>query len=516
MPRILLATGDDILDDILRNVLGGQWEFSDTVIDLRQHIIRKLQEEAVVPDILIVHDKLFSEYETKQEKDQEWLHIFGTIRKRYPHIRIVFMGVRDTDDLFLLRLINLGIYDIFINKEIKEEELISQLSTPASYANISRIKERLERLHFSTLYGDIDTHDDEPEEDQKQEISSAKREKDDEEDNEEKEAEDHEHKRILQELFKWASGQMKVSKPSEPNEPPANLEPPPPKVIEKIIEVNLPTLVEPKLVAIGSLYPECGSTWVACHLAQMLAEYRIPVGVLEFPSNRPYLYDRLNGQETAPKNWECWYSQIKTNKKVKKGTEWRDGDIYWIPLAHHHHPVDHIDQYDLYALLASSRQIPIVLVDLSSRWDAESVQQLLNLCDEIWVVTKPNPVKWKLYYPVFEAIFQFYNDKTFLVGNCWTPYVKQKDMINHFNETLYVYIKPENERKQCPVLTRISHYDPDLMIQAEIEGTFDLKDRDIRQSLQEEFDPLLKRLVPESYLRQQGKKESFFKRLIAR
>jgi hypothetical protein len=54
------------------------------------------------------------------------------------------------------------------------------------------------------------------------------------------------------------------------------------------------------------------------------------------------------------------------------------------------------------------------------------------------------------------------------------------------------------------------------MIQAEIEGTFDLKDRDIRQSLQEEFDPLLKRLVPESYLRQQGKKESFFKRLIAR
>ena len=507
MTRILLATGDDMLDDILKKVLN-KWSFSDTVIDLRQHLIRKLKEEEVIPDIIIVHDKLISEYETKLEKDREWLYIFEYIRKHYPQIRIVFMGVRDSSDPFLLKLINLGIYDLFLSHEIRADSLVQQLSSPPSYANVAIIKERLDRSYqanpYEELYGEANST--EIEGDQSIKLEEEQDSTDEESDEEKK------NKRLLQELFKWASGQKQQLRPQL--EEPLTDEPPQPKVIEKIIEVNLPTLVEPKLVAIGSLYPECGSTWIACHLAQMLASYHIPVGVLEFPTNRPYLYERLNGDQLAPSNWECWYTQIKHHKKIRKGTEWKDGDIYWIPLAKNHHPVDDIDLYDLYALLASSRQIPIVLVDLSSHWEVESVRQLLNVSDEIWMVTKPNPTKWNSYYASFETVFQIYSDKAFVIGNCWTPYMTQKEVLNQFRQSLVV--KTDFQEFQADILATISHYDPDLLLQAEMEGSFDLKNRSVHQALEEEFEPLLKRLVPEDYLRQQNNKGGLFKRLLAR
>lgn len=134
----MLATGQPKLDEMLAGVLRAYWFVSDIKVDLREHLIRKVEME--MPDILVVHENLISNRETKQEKEQEWLEIFEHIRSRYPQIRLVFITSRSESDPFLMNLINLGIYDLFVGSSLKNDILVAQLQTEPSYSNIARIK----------------------------------------------------------------------------------------------------------------------------------------------------------------------------------------------------------------------------------------------------------------------------------------------------------------------------------------------------------------------------------------
>jgi hypothetical protein len=141
--RILLATGSDQLDQILSTSVlhdTNKWEIAKSVIDIRKHIVEKTLTEN--PDILIVHDMLMSEFESKIDKDNEWVSIFQQVRIEAPQVRIVFIGLRNDKDPFLLNIINLGVFDLFITEKFAADIFLAQLEKPANLGNVMHIKNK--------------------------------------------------------------------------------------------------------------------------------------------------------------------------------------------------------------------------------------------------------------------------------------------------------------------------------------------------------------------------------------
>ncbi|CCF16506.1 hypothetical protein BLGI_4475 [Brevibacillus laterosporus GI-9] len=141
MQKVTLATGSLSFDELLAEKFRNHFLVSKAPIDLRKHIRKKIDIQQ--PDILILHDKLISDYTDYKAKDDEWISIIEDLRINNPKLRVVFFCVRKINDPFLIRMINLGVYDIFIESRVNTEALIRQLSDPASYANVNYIKNNL-------------------------------------------------------------------------------------------------------------------------------------------------------------------------------------------------------------------------------------------------------------------------------------------------------------------------------------------------------------------------------------
>lgn len=139
---VLLATGNKDFDELLIPYLKDHWEIDPKPVDLRRFLPIRVKESQ--PDIVILHDKLPSELPEDDVRalDDEWISMIENIKVSSPETRIVFMGMRYAKDPFLLRLINFGVYDIFIGNQFRVTQFIEQLNKPASLANVAHIKNK--------------------------------------------------------------------------------------------------------------------------------------------------------------------------------------------------------------------------------------------------------------------------------------------------------------------------------------------------------------------------------------
>lgn len=308
----------------------------------REMIIPKVHETNA--DLLIIDDNLPSEFDSAKEKDKEWLDIIEELRLRLPVLRIAFIGNRKLGDAFLGKLIESGVLDLFLGTALEPNEFREVLQKPPEYARVAKYRAAAYGKDFGWVPKGVP----------------------------EKEKEIQQLERLVY-----------VEKPVE---------------VEKIVEIPVPQVIhiQPKLVVFGSISSGAGATFLATNFAAYLDSLHVPVAVLEGCLRKPTLYHLLWGEKNAPKGWVSWFEQLQYHNSIEKGTEWRggrNGNIFWVPVG------DRVDaglwEYMLsLKLLTYVRQVPIVLVDLSTEWDTELARNVLAVADEVWVVADFDPLHY--------------------------------------------------------------------------------------------------------------------------
>ncbi|WJH34066.1 hypothetical protein N6H14_29590 [Paenibacillus sp. CC-CFT747] len=145
-----------------------------------------------------------------------------------------------------------------------------------------------------------------------------------------------------------------------------------------------------KLIAIGSLYPGAGSTYISLALCHTLRQLKVAHALVESASVKPELYSLLYGDRYAPKD----YKPLVT--RVEEGTEgehnpWRSGLTEWVPLHPDRSPAGWSKE-KLYRLLHAVKT-DITIVDISTGWEHEEAVELCDRADLVVVVAGPHPGK---------------------------------------------------------------------------------------------------------------------------
>jgi len=149
--------------------------------------------------------------------------------------------------------------------------------------------------------------------------------------------------------------------------------------------------VPDKLILVGSLFAGAGATFAAVSLARLLDHLQVPHAVVEHPVIEPDLYMLLYGDQQAPSNYSYAAAALASGHSTVDAVPWRKGFTTWMPLQ----PEGFQDDWqpsDSFKLLHAVKQ-PIVIMDISTKWQDATVQELLACADEIIVVLDASPGK---------------------------------------------------------------------------------------------------------------------------
>lgn len=155
------------------------------------------------------------------------------------------------------------------------------------------------------------------------------------------------------------------------------------------------TIVAPqmykKLIVIGSLYPNAGSTFTAIAMARLLNHMGIGNALLEYPTISPDLHYMLYGAWTMPKDYVYLVDDLKGGQGRTKGyrKEWRTELSTWYPL----NPEQRVQAWPAamnYKLLYAT-QCPMTIIDVSTAWFDKGVEAICAEADEILIVADARP-----------------------------------------------------------------------------------------------------------------------------
>ena len=387
------------------------------------------------------------------------------VRERYSHIDLVVLANEKAGHPLLAELISMGIYNIFTkekgNNKLSIPQIIQALEKGFPFSKVSHFRNVDSSIPWRNKTGQPILEEPNNKDKKNQETES--------------------------------NNQIKVeNKVIE-------------KVVERIVEIKVPQMIAipNKLIAVASLYPGAGSTFLISNLAKILNELHVPIGVLEPVGVKPIWYELLFGMKNAPSNWVSFASQIKTHQTIKTESVWQEENIVWMPLEPNFNGNDWT-QDDTYTLINIARQVPIILADISTNWDEDMVKAIINMATEIWVVVGSSPVKVNCYKDRLIRL-KTHHSKTIVVGNYWDPFINKKEIQHEWTESLG-YIENGTEYF-FDVAATMSRYGEEVT-QAEWEGNFLYDIKKTKDQIFKELFPLVNRVVPRELL-QQRKKSKF-------
>lgn len=141
---------------------------------------------------------------------------------------------------------------------------------------------------------------------------------------------------------------------------------------KSIVTTSSKSTPDPCLIVIGSLYPGAGSTFTAIAIARALHSMQIEHCLIEYPTIEPDLYYLLYGDRYASKIW-------------------RNGHTQWVAIPPDEKPSEH-SLKDVFALITRIKA-PIKLVDISGKWNAPDIHELLLSADLVLLVTESGSPK---------------------------------------------------------------------------------------------------------------------------
>jgi serine/threonine-protein kinase len=159
---------------------------------------------------------------------------------------------------------------------------------------------------------------------------------------------------------------------------------------EEPIRGDFRTDAEPVIiVAIASAYPGAGATFASMALSDTLARIKVAHALVECPGGYGELYALLNGAVRMPKG--AIYSQAGVEQAAVPA--WRQGSVAYYPLSPNDEGIHNPDND--YTNWLKRLGVPIVLLDVSSRWERSEVKEwLIRSADHIGLVADCFPAKW--------------------------------------------------------------------------------------------------------------------------
>lgn len=141
--------------------------------------------------------------------------------------------------------------------------------------------------------------------------------------------------------------------------------------------------------AIVSAYPGAGATTAALDLSARLSELGASHALVECPGGDPELFPRLDGGRRMP--GRAAFADPAGERPVRPA--WREGTAHYFPL--HPRQTSEARPEEAFAHWLRKLGTPIVLVDVSSRWDfAGASDWLVRTADSILLVADCMPAKW--------------------------------------------------------------------------------------------------------------------------
>lgn len=130
-------------------------------------------------------------------------------------------------------------------------------------------------------------------------------------------------------------------------------------------------------VAVASLYPQAGASFIAANVAYAWAGKGIPVTLSEMPNAISYYYFALDYERRVhrlanPSTPAPLLLMQNNHLRIQIDPPLLQNESFHIDQAHW--------------LLRTCKATPFVVIDVSSRWREEGTAQLFELADEIWIV----------------------------------------------------------------------------------------------------------------------------------
>lgn len=132
-----------------------------------------------------------------------------------------------------------------------------------------------------------------------------------------------------------------------------------------------------KCIAVTSLYPQAGASFVAGNIAYAWAGQGIPVTLCEMPTQTSYFYFALDYERRV----RSFKNLSPTSLLLMQNNQLR------IQIDTPFHSQQESSRMDIANwILRLSKDSSIVLIDVSSYWNHREARQIFELADEVWVV----------------------------------------------------------------------------------------------------------------------------------
>jgi hypothetical protein len=211
--------------------------------------------------------------------------------------------------------------------------------------------------------------------------------------------------------------------------------------------------VHRRILAIAGFYPQAGASFIASNFACYQAGRDIHTTLCEMPDGEPYFYFALDSEERG--------EPVKGTEKdnAEKTVFLQNGQLRVkaiSPLSRAKPSHSEIASW----FLASCKDTSMLIIDLSSHWQRESAEWIMEVSDEIWfvcdtdiprlartIVTQEPPEAWSRNFR-----------KIRLIANKWNHTYAKSSVIKKLEGTISLWNK-EHIVKRVDMLVPLISYE---------------------------------------------------------
>lgn len=486
--KVLIAVGDKEYTDILKKTFE---RFTDDFVLSSQEVFhRRFLDEIVTaekPDYLILHDYyLESDLIGSEDREQELLSFIREYRLKHDDsFRFVFMCERPKGDVFLTKLVSLGVWDIFNDNSFDLDVFIGQLQKKPHFANVERflVTESVEPISV------MGSKKNDEKELQKEKVEKPER-------------------PIIQKVVEKKVVQKVVEK----------------RVVQKVVNKNVikrdykiqitnhsekvvGVPIQKKLIMIGNLHSRGGSTFISHLLARTLSKMGITTTYIESPFSKPYTFDRFIGHQQANNYRSKFHQLTKDPLTPDYQYEWSVEDVDLIckhPTGESIYSDEELTFDHIIKILFTNPSI-VTIMDVGMDWQQELYQDVLDIADKMYFVFEPD-IPFMQYFeesnsPMMEFLReQTLQEKAYLIGNRFEPQLSKNELLNEWID----------ER----MITSFPPLSVTDVFQAQIKGVFLNDYKEYQKRIEPFIQPLIEEILPKEFLEKKKKGLNVFKGLF--
>lgn len=187
--------------------------------------------------------------------------------------------------------------------------------------------------------------------------------------------------------------------------------------------------ISQRSIAIASLYPQAGSSFIASNVAVSQANKRVKTTLCELPTITPYYYFALDCERRGlEQSNETIIPLVRGDLKVKPV----------IPFS----KLDPLSQNDITSwYLRNHKECSLLIIDISHQWRSEMSSWICKWVDEIWLVVDTNFPRITSFVLTDEAslLWEEHRAKIRIIANRWSPFLSKMDACKKLEGTLSLW-----------------------------------------------------------------------------